>query len=72
MAKHTNQIVTWATSGGSKIDICTACQSQMEATGEGWPKDGRGESYAQVHQGLHRGECGLDRDSEGARWMRGE
>lgn len=50
-------VVTYQTSSGAEINICPRHERELTERRE-WPKDARGEEYATVSHGLHRGRCG--------------
>ena len=50
------KVVTYQTATGNKIDICQKCERERKGN---WPKNDRGEEYATVSMGLHKGECDI-------------
>lgn len=54
--RHESPVVTYESSSGLTIDVCRACEARLRAAGR-WPRDPRGEEYATVSHGLHRGVC---------------
>jgi hypothetical protein len=62
-----NRVVTWmAPNSGSKIHICRRCERKLMGTPD-WPRDGSGQEYCQVSQGLHLGRCQAPCHSDAAR-----
>lgn len=53
------RVITWSSGNGDTIDICPRCEARLEADRK-WPKDARGQEYAQVSHGLHDGECQVE------------
>jgi len=54
----TNSVVTYQSPSGAQLNICTTCESKLDASGK-WPKDSTGQEYCSYSHGLHTGNCDL-------------
>jgi len=46
------KVTTYQSPNHARMNICIACEERLTAAGK-WPRDSKGEKYAQVHERLH-------------------
>jgi len=55
----TISVITYQTPSGDTIQVCEACEREIQEWKEPWPKNKKGEEYCSIYMGQHPGICDL-------------